>query len=355
MRELFDIFAMRRRWPDEPMALATVVRVEGSNFRRAGARMLVHANGTCVGSVSGGCLEQDVIEHTRQMFANPAGPRQLVYDTTVPDDLLFGTGSGCKGRVTLQLELLPPYNAAGPNDWLIKTEAYLLEGTACLVASLIDGPADCPPPRTLTLSIEGAVDEAKTVFGISLPAQDIGATTFLSGSVQGKPLAIFIQRLEPQPLLLISGAGPTARPLATICAQIGWKVKVIDWRKPLLEMSPFPDDTLVEHIASWSEYDFTAADGAVAAVVMTHRWDEDRVAMRGLLQRPLSYLGLMGSHKRCADLLDTLGQNLLNKAPLSTVDAPAGVPLGAEGPEEIAVSIAARLIAATRKTPRVVT
>jgi xanthine/CO dehydrogenase XdhC/CoxF family maturation factor len=353
MRELFDIFATRRLWPDEPMALATIARVEGSNFRRAGARMLVRTNGTCVGSVSGGCLEQDVIEHARELFANPARPRQFVYDTTVPDDLLFGTGSGCKGRVTILLELLPPRRAAQSDDWLIKAEASLSDGAACFVASLVDGPADWPSPRTITVPPDGAADKVRAVFGISLPAQGIDQTAFLSGGVQNKPLTVFIQRIDPQPVLLICGAGPTARPLAAICAQIGWRVKVLDWRKSLLAMAPFPPDTVVEYIASWPEHDFAAADGASAAIVMTHRWEEDCVAMRGLLQRRLSYLGLMGSHKRCAELLDTLGQNRLSDAANPSVDAPAGVPLGAEGPEEIAVSIAARLIAAVRKIQRV--
>lgn len=338
MRELFDIFATRRRWPDEPMVLATVVRVEGSNFRRAGARLLVRTNGVCVGSVSGGCLEQDVLEHARELFAQPTGPRRLVYDTTVPDDRLFGTGSGCKGRVTILVELLPPRSAARADDWLIQAEACLQEGVACVFASVVDAPADGDLPRTIALPCD---EKLKRVFGIPLPNQDVAC-------VQEGPLTVFIQRIEPQPILLICGAGPTARPLAALGAQIGWRVKVLDWRKGLLAMAPFPDGTEVECVASWAEYGFLAVEGVTAAVVMTHRWEEDRMAMRGLLERKLCYLGLMGSHQRCAELLDTLGQNRLSDEASLNVDAPAGVPIGAEGPEEIAVSIAARLIAAVR-------
>jgi len=354
MRELFDIFATRRHWPDETMALATVVRVEGSNFRRAGARMLARANGTCVGSVSGGCLEQDVIEHARKLFVNPTGPRQLVYDTTVPDDLLFGTGAGCKGRVTLLLELLLPRNSADPDDWLVNAENCLATGDACIVASLVDGPTDWPSPRTVLVPLNRSTDEIQTVFGIPLPLQWLDQSAFLSETKQGQPLSVFVQQLEPQPLLLICGAGPTARPLAAICTQMGWKVKVLDWRKSLLAMAPFPQNTLVESVASWADYTFAAADFATAAVVMTHRWEEDCIAMRALIKRRLSYLGLMGSHQRCADLLDTLDPNLSSDTAKPNVDAPAGVTIGAEGPEEIAVSIAARLIAATRQNRRAI-
>lgn len=344
MRELFDIFATRRRWPDEPMVLATVVHVEGSNFRRAGARLLVCQNGACVGSVSGGCLEQDVLEHARELFAQPAGLRRLVYDTTVPDDRLFGTGSGCKGRVTILVELLPPRNAARADDGLIQAEACLLDGVACIVASLVDGPADGGLPRTIVVPCD---EKLTSVFGVALPNQSVAW-------VQEGARTIFIQRIEPQPVLLICGAGPTARPLAAIGAQIGWRVKVLDWRKGLLALAPFPDGTEVECVASWAEYDFSPHEGVTAAVVMTHRWEEDCAAMRALLQRQLVYLGLMGSHQRCAEMLGTLGQNRLSDSASLNVDAPAGVPIGAEGPEEIAISIAARLIAAVRQNHRIV-
>lgn len=344
MRELFDIFAARRRWPDEPMVLATVVRVEGSNFRRAGARLLVRMNGVCVGSVSGGCLEQDVLEHAREVFAQPTGPRRLVYDTTVQGDRLFGTGSGCEGRVTILIELLTLRSEIRADDWLIQAEAYLQKGVACIVASLVDGPADVALPRTIALPCD---EKLKSVFGISLPNQSVAC-------LQEGARTVFIQRIEPQPILLICGAGPTARPLAAIGAQMGWQVKVLDWRKGLLAMAPFPDGTEVESVASWAEYDFAAVEGVTAAVVMTHRWEEDCIAMCRLLERKLCYLGLMGSHQRCAELLDTLGQNRLSDEASLNVDAPAGVPIGAEGPEEIAVSIAARLIAAVRQNRRVV-
>lgn len=348
MRELFDIFATRRRWPDETMALATVVRVEGSNFRRAGARLLVRTKGNCVGSVSGGCLEQDVLEHARELFISPAGPRRLVYDTTVPGDRIFGTGSGCKGRVTILVELLPPLSEVRAEDWLIQAEACLQEGAACLVATLVEGPATWPAARTVVASADAAAEVMQAVFGIALPVHG-------TACVQDEQLTVFTQRIDPQPVLLICGAGPTARPLAAICEQIGWRVQVIDWRKSLLEMAPFSVDTVVKHVACWAEYDFLATKGVVtAAVVMTHRWEEDRLAMQGLLKLQLRYLGLMGSHQRCAELLDTLGQNQLSDVASLNVDAPAGVPIRAEGPDEIAVSIAARLIAAIRQNAHVV-
>ena len=311
--------------------------------------MLVRTDGTCVGSVSGGCLEVDVIEHARELFANSAGPRQLVYDTTVPDDRLFGTGSGCKGRVTILLELVPPFATAPADDWLSQAEAALKQGTACVVATLVDGPAEWTTPRTLLASVEDATDKLCAVFGISLPPQGAEKTAFLPSGEPGKPLTVFVQRLEPPPLLLICGAGPTARPLAAICTQMGWTVKVIDWRKALLNLAPFPPGTRVEHVPSWSAHDFSKRDDATAAVVMTHRWEEDCAAMRGLLQRRLVYLGLMGSHKRCAELLDTLEHAQPDRATKLVVDAPAGVTVGAEGPAEIAIAIAARLIAAIRQ------
>ena len=347
MSELFDIFAARRRWPDETMVLATVVRVEGSNFRRAGARLVARSNGMCIGSVSGGCLEQDVLEHARELFANPTRPRRLVYDTTVPDDRLFGTGSGCKGRVTLLLESLPPRGAARRDDWLLEVEAFVQAGAACVVASLVEGVTDGSVARTIVAPVDVGTGVIESVFGIYLPPEN-------AACVQGGALTVFVQRIEPQPALLICGAGPTARPLAAICLQLGWQVKVLDWRKNLLALSPFPVGTEVSHVASWADYDFTAESGFTAAVVMTHRWDEDVAAMRGLLQRHLCYLGLMGSHQRCAEMLDTLGLNRLSDVASLTVDAPAGVPIGAEGPEEIAVSIAARLIAAVRQNCSVV-
>lgn len=328
------------------MVLATVVRVEGSNFRRAGARLLVRTNGACVGSVSGGCLEQDVLEHARGLFANSAGPRRLVYDTTVPDDRLFGTGSGCKGRVTLLLERLPPRSAVRTDDWLVEVEAFVQTGAACVVASLVEGESVGSAVRTRVASVDVAAGVMQSVFGISLPPESVAC-------VQGGALTVFVQRIEPQPVLLICGAGPTARPLSAICTRLGWRVQIIDWRKSLLELVPFPVGTEVSHVAAWAEYDFAAVAGVTAAVVMTHRWDEDVAAMRGLLQRQLCYLGLMGSHQRCAEILDTLGQNRLSDVASLNVDAPAGIPIGAEGPEEIAVSIAARLIAAVRQSQNV--
>jgi xanthine dehydrogenase accessory factor len=285
--------ARRLRAAGEAFALALVVEAQGSTYRKPGALALVSASGPRLGVISGGCLEPALEELTREALAAGA-PRDAVFDTRSDDDLVFGSGSGCRGRMrVLALPVQP--------------------GRPCAALDAIVAGFERRRPVTL-----------------QLPA--LAPALIERGSVT----------LRPPPLLLLLGAGPEAPPLLRIARTLGWFAWIADHREGLLgpDRVAEADRILVgSPAAALAE----AADESVdAAVVMTHLAEHDLEALGILSQREVAYVGLLGPPARRDELLARLG-TADREALRPRMHAPVGLPLGGEGPEAIALAIAAEL------------
>ncbi len=290
--------------------LATLVAVEGSSYRRPGARLLVTADGRRIGSISGGCLEEDVMARAARVHATGIA-EAVVYDTTGENDLVWGVGLGCHGVVRVLLEKLPPQPG-----W-----------ARALAANFA-----ARRPTALTVLHHGDTPDA---WGTRLAAP---------GDCPD-PEAVFVETILPPTALVVFGAGDDAQPLVRFAKELGWHVTVADPRPAFATHARFPAaDACV--VAPADQLVARIAPGRDAlAAVMTHHYVHDVPILRDLLARPLAYLGLLGPRKRAGKILQDLAAAGLTvgDAQRRRLHAPIGLDLGAETPEQVALAILAEM------------
>ena len=292
--------------------LATLAIVEGSSYRRPGARLLVTAAGTRLGSVSGGCLEEDVLARARNVLATGRA-ETVVYDTTTENDLVWGVGLGCHGIVRVVLERLPPRPA-----WAVT----LAENFT----------ARRPTPLAV---VHRAGDDAQ--LGTRL------ATELPEGKMPGAE--IFFNTIAPPTALFLFGAGDDAQPLAQLAHELGWHVTIADPRAAFATAARFPQAHALVVAPAAELAERAAPDLDALAVVMTHHYVHDVPLLRALLTRSLAYLGLLGPKKRSEKILADLARDglVLTPAMRARLHAPVGLDLGADTPPQVALAIVAEM------------
>jgi xanthine dehydrogenase accessory factor len=312
MKELAAILQTRTRNDANDAVLATIVKASGSSYRRAGAHMLILPNGEVVGSISGGCLEQDVIANAAKVRKSGT-PLLLSYDTTKEEDVLFGVGLGCNGVIEVWLE---PLNDATP--MLDFCENLFENGETGVVATTFRGP---------NAGSRAFLDDTSKYAASTTESDEAGNETFF-------------EVLQPPVQLFIFGAGYDAIPLASFANQLGYRVCVVDRRPAYAARERFPDADEV-CVKAASEIPAFAITKRTAAIVMSHHYVSDRDYLNALLPLPLTYLGLMGPRRRAEKMLQELREagTLVGDEHLQKLHNPIGLDIGAEGPEEIALSI----------------
>jgi len=297
-------------------ALATVVQIEGSAYRRPGAKFLVEDDGATRGSVSGGCLEADVRETALSLLASEA-PRLLHYDTGSDDRTPWGLGLGCNGTVDVFVQAATTAAAAAAFE---RVRALLRGDDAFAVSTVLTGAA----AGKVTVHEPGAA-EARGASGVQ--------------EVDGEK--VFTEALLPPPHLLLFGAGDDAVPLARFAAEVGFRVTVVDHRPAYLVEERYPAEAHLVRRRPEEGLDGLPVGADAFAVLKAHGLATDREWLRRLLPTPVRYLGLLGPRTRTEELLRQI------EAPSDPrIFAPVGLDLGAEGPEQVALSIVAELLAA---------
>lgn len=312
--------AAEHRARGERVALATVVAVRGSSYRRPGARLLVPEQGHPTGLISGGCLEEEAARLAREALRLDA-PVLVTVDHSVEGDELWGMGLGCRGVIDLLAE--PPAMAAETLDALRAAQ----EGRATYLLTGLDGER-----RSLTEQEADALGE-RAVMAVA----------------HGRPTVIGESVLDPilPPLhLVVCGAGPDAGPLVAAGLRLGWRVSVVDPRRSLLRAERFPGAVL---------HDVEPADAAAvvgagewtAVVLMSHDYLRDAAFLGGFVGRGVRYLGVLGPRDRTDRLVSELPVPPTD-ADLAALHAPAGLDVGADGAEEVATAIVAEILATLR-------
>ena len=289
--------------------LATLATVEGSSYRRPGARLLLTGDGQRLGSISGGCLEEDVLVRARRVLANGITDT-VIYDTTSENNLVWGVGLGCHGVVRVVIEKLPPRPL-----WAVA----LAENFAAR--------------RSTPLAIvHTATDPAQ--LGTRLVTGPSAATA-----------GTFFDRIRPPTTLAIFGAGDDAQPLARLAHELGWHVTVADPRAAFATAERFPDAQALAVAPSGDLISRVALDADTLAVVMTHHYVHDVPLLRALLPRPLAYLGLLGPKKRAERILADLARDglTITAEMRARLHAPVGLDLGADSPAQVALAIVAEM------------
>jgi xanthine dehydrogenase accessory factor len=342
------IESLRQR--GERMALATIVAVKGSTYRRPGARLLVSASGEMVGNISGGCLEGDVADVAKVVMVE-GEPRIASFDLTSDDEAVWGWGLGCNGAIEVFVE---------PADRAAETAGALrraLEEDRPL-ASVTVLESDVPGvERGARLLVEpdggrtGSIGDAEAdeeATRVALDQLEAGRSEIreLPGGIRA-----FVEVLEPPLRLLVCGAGHDVIPLVRIASDLGWKVTVIDDRRRFLNHERFPQAARFVQVEKPEEAASAAGvDGRSFVMVMSHNYLRDKDYLRGFLGTEAAYIGLLGPRVRTERLLGELRAEGVEP---STADSdkmfgPAGLDLGGEGPEEIAHAIVGEILAVRR-------
>jgi xanthine dehydrogenase accessory factor len=303
----------------EAMALATIVATSGSTYRRAGARLFVPVEGDPTGNVSGGCLEGDVARIGREVMAD-GHPRLATFDLTADDDAVWGYGLGCNGSFEILVE-----PTAGAIEMAAALRSALAGSPTCL-ATVLSG----PQAGAHRLQTDGAA-AAALADGTPRLVEEAGAR-------------VFYEPMQPPLRLVVCGAGHDAIPLVRQAAELGWRVTVADVRKALLNHERFPEARDFVNADPEAAAAPIGPDERTAAVLMSHNYLRDIAYLRSLLGTRLAYLGVMGPRGRTEQMLGEIGV----PEAIERLHAPAGLDIGAEGPEEVARAIVAEILAVTR-------
>jgi xanthine dehydrogenase accessory factor len=337
----------------EPMALATIVDVKGSTYRRPGARLLVPRTGPMVGNISGGCLEGEVQEVAREVMESGI-PRLLTFDLTADDEVVWGWGLGCNGVIDVFVE--PAERAA---EVAAALRLALEEERPIAHVTVLDSEIESFRPGSHMVvhpdgHREGSLsspddDDFFFAHEAEHAIQDALSQIVEMESKEGSVRA-FVEVLEPRPGILVCGAGHDAVPLVRHAAALGWRVTVADDREAFLTSDRFPGATEFVHTEPEKVAEIAGLDRRTYAVVMTHNFLRDLGYLRSLLGTDVAYIGMLGPQARLDRLLDNLARDGVrpSDADLAKIHGPAGLDLGAEGPEEIAAAIAAEILAVRR-------
>jgi xanthine dehydrogenase accessory factor len=336
------------RQAGEPFLVATLVSVRGSSYRRPGARLLIAEDRWVAGSISGGCLERDLVR--RAWWCLGDGQAALVsYDSTSDDDDLgWGIGLGCNGVVELLLERT---GASRPVDALAFLRGCVREEKVGALVTIFRAANGEHLGACLAISAEGTtVARSNTIDAqelVSLENQarralrtgGPAATVTLSSGIEA-----LIEVIEPPPHLFVMGAGPDAVPLVRAARAVGWTITV--WA-PQSRRDAERQLAEADHVHSGAA---TALAPAVAAarrpiaVVMTHNAERDCEALAMLLPSTCRYVGVLGPRRRTEKLLANLDAAGRSRSEHATkLHSPVGLAIGAETPDEVALSIVAEI------------
>jgi xanthine/CO dehydrogenase XdhC/CoxF family maturation factor len=335
----------------ERMALATIVAVRGSTYRRPGARLLVPEEGAPVGNISGGCLEGDVADMAR-IVMEEGRPRLAGWDLTADDDAVWGLGLGCNGAIEVFIE--PAEKAAEVAGAL---RAALEEERPISVVTVLESErAGVEAGARLVVRGDGTAEGS--LGDPDVDGQAVDAARRLLAEERSEVRALvpgilaFVEVLDPPLRLVVCGAGHDAIPLVRAASVLGWNVSVVDDRPALLNRDRFPEAKAFVAVEEPAEAAKAAGvDERTFVVVMTHNFLRDKAYIRSLLGSPAAYVGMLGPAARSERLLMELrdeGVEVGDEA-RGRIHGPAGLDLGGEGPEEIAQAILAEIVAVKRR------
>jgi xanthine dehydrogenase accessory factor len=335
----------------ERMALATIVAVRGSTYRRPGARLLVPEDGAPIGNLSGGCLEGDVADMARVVM-DEGTPRLAGWDLTADDDAVWGLGLGCNGAIEVFIE---PADRAAQVAGALRL-ALEEERPISLVTALESATPDLVPPGARLVvrpdgSVEGSLGHPDVDAKVIVAARDLLAAERSEIRTFAHGVRAFVEVLEPPLRLLLCGAGHDAIPLVRAASAAGWRPIVVDDRTAFLTADRFPEAAAFVPVEEPSHVAKAAPiDERTYVVVMTHNFLRDMEYLRAVLATPAVYIGMLGPAARTQRLLMELADDGVELADedRARIHGPAGLDLGAEGPEEIAQAIVAEIVAVKR-------
>ncbi len=339
-RRIIEAF---KAWAAEgrKLVLATVYETQGSTYSKAGQRIIIADNGDYQGLVSGGCLEGDLAEHAAEVIADGQA-RSLTYDLRDEADEVWGLGIGCNGLLRILLQSLNPANDYEP---FRRIAACQQSGETAISAVVVDSDN---PQLEIGATITKRADAVESwglpnamVKKISADCKNLQDCELKNIKTTIGTAQILFAPIPPLHRLLIMGAGPDALPVLRFAHELGWVVTLADHRPGYLSSVDFDlADRRVESAPVDLSKGLDLANFS-AAIVMSHNLDADRDYLRQLATTAIPYLGLLGPKQRRARLIEELGE--AGKQLEYRLHGPAGLEIGANSPESIALAIVAEM------------
>lgn len=328
------------------VALATVVQVDGSAYRRPGARMLVSEDGNLHGAISGGCLEGDALRKAQAVIFQQES-KLVTYDTTDEDDQKFGIGLGCNGIIHVLIEPIDFRSEINPIE-LLKIAIADRQPSILAILFSLDHSQDAQI-GTVLLAKEASFigDEAKLSAELVhfiedkiksiIPLDNAPVTPQVFGEI-----TLFLERINPPIRILLFGAGNDTIPLADLAANLGFEVVLIDGRASHATKKRFPK---VKEILIGTADEVALdqlIDSHTVALLMTHNFEYEAVILARLVRMDLQYIGILGPKKKSDKLVERLEakENTIDR---NNIYGPIGLDIGAENSGEIALSALAEI------------
>jgi xanthine dehydrogenase accessory factor len=333
------------------VALGTVVHLEGSSYRRPGARMLVEDSGLMTGAISGGCLEGDALRKALLVISQNKS-KLITYDTSDEEDAIVGAQLGCAGIIQVLLEPIDHENENNPIYLLEKT--FLKRQNSVLITlfdinnKLQDQVGTCMLVEQGG-EISGAIEISEINEDIHLNAQEAiqnKKSKFIHYDAEDKSISAFIEYMTPPISLIIIGAGNDAIPLVNIADCMGWEANVVDGRNNLAKRERFVAACQVLVSKPEQILNHITVDDHTVFVLMTHNYNYDLAILEILIEnKDINYLGCLGPKKKFQRMLDDLAAKgkVLTQEQINKIYSPVGYDIGAETAEEIALSIVAEI------------
>jgi xanthine dehydrogenase accessory factor len=340
--ELSTLIAALRRLHHEPSAkaaMATLTRTRGSTFRRPGTRMLVLGDGSVVCELSGGCPQRDIVARALEVMAS-GEPKRVRYNEESGLDVLIEMG--CGGELEVFIE---PLLSRHDTDF-IDTLSRCLDARRTIHLATLFAIDDQPAmPRRLVWDESGVLYDSlqDAELGQSIIAQTPSAPvrraqTLTLPSARGR-VDVLMETISPPHALVVIGSSAAARALLPLASALGWQTTLVDSDVARLHIDDLPSGLNILCSTPVNLPDALPLDEHSSVVVMTHNLDHDVAYLHALKDAPLAYIGAIGSRDRVARMRDNPALSGLH------LHAPAGLDIGSETPEEIALAIAAEIMA----------
>lgn len=353
MKEINDIINSfdKAQQSGKQTALATVVQVEGSSYRRPGARMLITDDGQLTGAISGGCLEGDALRKALLVMSKQE-PMLVSYDTRDEDDAKLGVGLGCNGIIHILIEPVDTNKADHPVQLLKKIVAQRQQAVLITLFDWQDRARQQPGTCFLQLQQETFAGNIPAEIPASFFKEEAQQAFQRQSSSIGKisattnnALMAFVEFIPPTISLVIAGAGNDVMPLVQMANLLGWQVTVADGRANYATAERFPAVHRLLVAKPEQLVPQLMIDEQTVVVLMTHNYNYDLALLQELLPKRLAYLGVLGPKKKLEYMLDELFARGIDvpDEQLGTIYGPVGLDIGAETAEEIALSIMAEI------------
>lgn len=330
----------------EGCVLATVVHVEGSSYRRAGARMLVDEYGMMTGAISGGCLEGDALR--KALHALEKSENKLItYDTSDEDDAVIGAQLGCNGIIQVLFEPLDFKDSRNPVELLRKA---VESGEKAVIVSLFNlQKSKDQPGTTMFYNDEEEITALQEVPDLEKQIKDDARrvikgkySQFIAYQSKGEQLHAYLHLYTPPPSLVLVGAGNDAQVLSEMAEILGWDISIVDGRPSHARADRFSNSCQVIVSKPEKILENISIDEQTSFVLISHNYNYDLQVLKLLLKiREIPYIGILGPNKKYQRMLDELKEDgiALSDDRLSRIYAPVGLDIQADTPSEIALSI----------------